>query len=220
MTLRSSIVAFSLVFLLAGNAFAQREYAPVAEHKIKYADWTYPDVNSGELINLRDFAEGKKLLLVFYFAPSCHNSRHDMPYIEELHKQYASAGLGVIGVNVYASRERLLRELEEQKITFPVVNETWLRSDRKKTPHYKYRQRSGDDRKWGTPYSVFLSVADLRPKGDMLMRRTFVVNGELIRDEAERFIREKLGLPSSETAAENSAEGLEICEEEDILKTP
>jgi hypothetical protein len=108
--------------------------------------------------------------------------------------------------------------MERFKITFPVVVESESRDDYKKTLHYDYRRYTGDARKWGSPWNIFLQPAQFE-KGDVLLRKTFVVNGELIEADAEKFVREKLGLPPEGARAELTKENApEVCEAE--KKTP
>ena len=57
--------------------------------------------------------------------------------------------------------------------------------------------------------------AKLSKKGDVLTEKTFVVNGELIEAEAEKFVREKLGLPAEEKKADKTtSQAIEACEPE------
>ena len=70
-------------------------------------------------------------------------------------------------------------------------------SARQQTTHYGYRQSAGDARRWGSPFNVFLEPAKLNPAGEVLTERAWVVGGEMIEKDVERFIREKLGLNQS-----------------------
>jgi hypothetical protein len=86
---------------------------------------------------------------------------------------------------------------------------------KQKTLHYEYRKATGDTRGWGSPWNIFLEPSKLAKKGDFLTEKTFIVNGELIETEAEKFVREKLGLPAETIKAENSAsKTVDICETE------
>lgn len=195
------------------------EYTPLREQKIKYRDWTYENVRTGESVNLREFARDKKLVLVFYFAPWCHNSKYEMPFLQSLHDRYADRGLGIVGVNLYASLERVRRELDEKKITFPVVSESVSKFDRQKSLHYRYRKKTGDDRKWGTPWNLFLPVSAISRKGDVLLKKAVIANGELIEREAEDYIRRQLDLPAigenaSKEKTKNAGKDVEVCEED------
>ncbi|HKU77583.1 MAG TPA: hypothetical protein VJR02_26950, partial [Pyrinomonadaceae bacterium] len=50
-----------------------------------------------------------------------------------------------------------------------------------------------DKRNWGSPWNIFLEPAKLNAKGDVLTEKAFVVNGELIEDEVDKFIASKVG---------------------------
>jgi hypothetical protein len=73
-----------------------------------------------------------------------------------------------------------------------VVSESESREDREKTPHFGYRQLTGDTRRWGSPYNVFLEPAVLAKTGDVLCEKTWVVNGELIEADVDKFIADHL----------------------------
>jgi hypothetical protein len=95
----------------------------------------------------------------------------------------------------------MLTSLDALKVTFPAVYELDLKTAqersevKQKTLHYEYRRLTGDARNWGSPWNIFLETKKLKKDGDVLTKKTFVVNGELIEAETEAFIREKLGLP-------------------------
>jgi peroxiredoxin len=205
-------------------ARAQDEQAPIVEKEFKYNDWTYSSVRDGTPINLRGFTKGKKLVLVVYFAAWCSNWRHEAPFVEKLYEKYKANGFDVIGVAEYDTLEATQKDLETKKISFPVVIDSNSRDARLTTLHYGYRNETGDTRKWGSPWNVFLFPDDLKKKGEVLSKKSFVVNGELIEAEAERFVREKLGLPAEEKKTlQNDAKTIEVCDSDEkkpALKKP
>jgi peroxiredoxin len=200
-----SFSLFLALLLCAFSAFAQIEQAPIIEREVKYKDWTYRNAVDSRMINLRDFTRDKKLVLVVYIAPWCHNWKHQAPFTEKLYQKYKKHGFDVIGVSEYGAADEVKTHLAEYKITFPVVIESESRLDRQKTPHYDYRRETGDTRKWGSPWNIFLEPINLTKKGDVLLKKTFLVNGELIEAEAEPFIRQKLGFSAQETPAPKPA---------------
>lgn len=207
----------ALSFLLIGSMFAsaQTEQAPILEKEIKYKDWTYKSVRDDKQINLRDFAANKKLVLIVYFAPWCPNWKHEAPFAQKLYDKYKSNGFEVIGVGEYDTVEAMKTNLDAFKITFPVVYESAAKDAKQKTLHYEYRQAVGDTRGWGSPWNIFLEPAKLSQKGDVLTEKTFVVNGELIEAEAEKFVREKLGLSvETDKSAKTAGKTIEACEPE------
>lgn len=206
------IFAFTIVISAFVVAIAQNEQSPVVEKEIGYKDWTYKNLKGGGETNLRQFAQGKKLVMVVYWAPWCHNWEHDFAFVQELHHKYAKDGLGVIGVGEYDSVDKMKQNYERNKLSFLSVYESAALSERLNTTHHAQRTAAGDTRKWGSPWYVFLDVSKLNPSGDVLANKVSVVNGELIRPEAEKFIREKLGLGSSGVTATIKPKEIEVCE--------
>ena len=211
-------IFLALTVLFFGFSFvqAQHEYAPVQEKEISYKDWTYKSVSDNKEVNLRNFANGKKLVMVVYYAPWCPNWKLQIPVAQKLYDKYKADGFEIIGVGEYDTVAAMKLNLEDKKITFPLVYESDSRDAKQKTAHYEYRKASGDTRGWGSPWSVFIEPKKLEKKGDVLLKKTFVVNGELIEEEAEKFIREKLGLPAEVKIAQSASKekSIEACEPE------
>ena len=174
------------------------EYAPIQERELKYKDWTYKSAASGEPLNLRGWARGRRLVLVVYFAPWCHNWKAEAPVLARLYRKFHDAGLDVVAVSEYGTPAEIKSYFDAFPAPYAVVVESDSEAEREKTTHYDYRRKTGDTRKWGSPYNVFLDPARLSAKGDTLASKVWVANGELVEAEAERFIRERLGLPPDE----------------------
>jgi len=202
--MKKNLFAVVLLLILAFGAAAQiddHEYAPLTEKEIAYQDWTYKNVKTNQEVNLREFTKNKELVMVFYFAPWCHSSNYQAPVTQKLYEKYKDKGFAVIGVSLYGSIARVEDTMEKRGVGFPVVSESESLKERKETLHYKYRNITGDYRKWGTPWNIFLVPGKLEKEGDVLTNKTTVVNGEIREKEAEAFIREKLGLPAKEAKA-------------------
>ncbi len=208
--LASAIMLFAVTF-----ASAQTEQAPLQEKEIKYKDWTYKSIRDDKPVNLREFANKKKLVMVVYFAPWCPNWKHEAPFAQKLYEKYKANGFDVIGIGEYDTIDAMKTNLDTFKITFPVVSESDSKEARQKTLHYDYRIAVGDTRGWGSPWNIFLEPSKLTKKGDVLTEKTFVVNGELIEAEVEKFVREKLGLSTEKTKADKTVSKIiEVCEPE------
>ncbi len=210
-------ILLALAIMLFGLTFAsaQTEQAPLQEKEIKYKDWTYKSIRDDKNINLREFAQNKKLVMVVYFAPWCPNWKHEAPFAQKLYEKYKSNGFDVIGVGEYDTVAAMKTNLDAFKITFPTVYESDSKEAKQKTLHYDYRKAVGDTRGWGSPWNIFLEPSKLTKKGDVLTEKTFVVNGELIEAEVEKFVREKLGLPVGEVKTNKTAsKTVEACEPE------
>ena len=197
-------LAFAFVAAAAANALAQasHEYAPLEEKTVNYKDWTLKSVKDGADVNLRSFAQGKKLVLVVYFAPWCGNWKNEAPVAAKLYEKYKAAGLDVIGVSEYAPPADTVAFFGEGGSPYTVVSESDSREARDKTAHYNYRQATGDTRRWGSPYNVFLEPAKLSKTGEVLTEKAWVVNGELVEEEVENFIRARLGLDKADKKTE------------------
>jgi thiol-disulfide isomerase/thioredoxin len=199
--MKKLITLVALVFaFLPGMARAQgnHEYAPLEEKTINYKDWTFNSLSDSKPVNLRSFARGKKLVLVVYYAPWCPNWRNEAPIAASLYEKYKAHGLDIIGISEYATRADSLAFFGAGGAPYMVVSESESREDREKTSHYTYRQATGDTRRWGSPYNIFLEPARLNKTGDVLAEKAWVVNGELIEADVEKFIRERLGLDKPE----------------------
>jgi peroxiredoxin len=212
MKLFSAFVMLLLSFVFVS---AQTEQAPIQEKELNYKNWTYKNVRGNGEINLRDYTKGKKLVMVVYFAPWCPNWKHEAPFAQKMYEKYKANGFDVVGVGEYDTVEAMKTNLETFKITFPVVYESDAREAKQKTLHYEYRKAVGDTRGWGSPWNIFIQPASLEKKGNVLLKKAFIVNGELIEPEAEKFIREKLGLPAEDKKAQTAEnKSIEVCEPE------
>lgn len=204
---------FAFIFIISAFTFAfgQNEQSPIVEKEFGYKDWTYKNLKGDGSTNLRQFASGKKLVMVVYWAPWCPNWKHDVAFVQELHNKYAKDGLAVIGVGEYDSVDKMKQNYEQNKLSFPSVYESTGTGERLTTVHYSQRAAAGDTRKWGSPWYVFLEPGKLQA-GEVLAGKVSVVNGELIRPDAEKFIREKLGLGTGGSIAAARSGEVEICE--------
>jgi len=190
------VILVFAVTLLPAKAGAQdkHEYAPLQEKTINYKDWTFKSLKDGAPVDLRQWAQGKKLVLIVYFAPWCPNWHNEAPIVNSLYEKYKTEGLDVIGVSEYGSRDATRKFFGKGGAPYTVVVESENRKERDKTTHYSYRQATGDKRNWGSPYNVFLEPSRLHQDGELLTEKAWVVNGELIEKEADQFVRERLGL--------------------------
>jgi thiol-disulfide isomerase/thioredoxin len=176
----------------AANAQEGHEYSPLAEKTVNYKNWTLPNVKTDKSDELRSLMAGKKLVMIVYFAPWCGNWRYEAPIAARLYEKYKDQGFQVIGVSEYASRDEVKNFFGEAGPPYPVVTESETREDKQKTPHYGYRQLTGDTRTWGSPWNIFLEPAKINGAGQVLAEKAWVVNGELIEDEVDKFISKKL----------------------------
>ena len=183
------VVAFAP---LVGRAQSGHEYSPLVEKTVNYKNWTYKNLKDDKPVDLRTLVQGKKLVMVVYFAPWCGNWKHEAPVAARLYEKYKNQGFEVIGVSEYGSRDEVRNYFGPTGAPYTVVSESETREERDKTPHYGYRQLTGDTRKWGSPWNIFLEPASLAKTGDVLTEKAWVVNGELIEEDVDKFIAERL----------------------------
>lgn len=190
-----TVLMFLIVVALAplvGRAQGGHEYSPLVEKTVNYKNWTYKSIKDDKPVDLRTAVQGKKLVMVVYFAPWCGNWKHEAPVAARLYQKYKDQGFEVIGVSEYGSREDVRNYFGPAGAPYTVVSESEAREDRDKTPHYGYRQLTGDTRRWGSPWNIFLEPALLAKTGDILTEKAWVVNGELIEEDVDKFIAERL----------------------------
>lgn len=188
--------------MMTTTAHAQHEYAPLEEKEINYKNWTYKELKSGTSVNLRERVAGKKLVMIVYFAPWCGNWKYEAPVVARLYDKYKADGFDVIAVSEYAPAADTIAYFGESGAPYTVVVESESRDARDKTDHYACRMKTGDTRRYGSPYNVFIEPANIAKTGDVLIKKTTVVNGELIEEEAEKFIRARLGLKEQTASGE------------------
>jgi thiol-disulfide isomerase/thioredoxin len=186
-----------IVFALATStaaAFAQNghEYSPLVEKTVNYKNWALNDLRDNKPVDLRSLVQGKKLVMVVYFAPWCPNWRYEAPVAASLYEKYKDQGFAVIGVSEYGMRDAVANFFGPNGPPYPVVSESELRDDKQKTSHYAYRQATGDTRNWGSPWNIFLEPATFAKTGDVLTEKAWVVNGELIEADVDKFIADHL----------------------------
>jgi thiol-disulfide isomerase/thioredoxin len=178
-------------------AQAQHEYSPLVEKTVSYKNWTLKDLKDDKPVDLRSLVQGKKLVMVVYFAPWCGNWRNEAPVAAKLYEKYKAQGFEVIGVGEYASRDEVRAFFGPTGPPFTVVTEAETRDDRDKTTHYGYRQLTSDTRKWGSPWNIFLAPEKLTKEGDLLTEKAWVVNGELIEADVDKFISDQLAVKTT-----------------------
>src|SRR5688572_4744691 len=119
------VFSFLLLLLLSFVALqAQNEQSPIVEKDIEYKNWKLKSIRGSDAIDLREYANGKKLVMVVYFAPWCGNWKHDAPMLEKLYKKYSDKGLGVVAVGEYDPVPAMQANLDALKISFPAVYES------------------------------------------------------------------------------------------------
>ena len=189
-----SFLALAISPLTARGQVSQagHEYSPMVESTVNYKNWTLPNLMTDKEEDLRKLMAGKKLVMIVYFAQWCGNWRNEAPVAAKLYDKYKAQGFQIIGVSEYAMKDEVQGYFGKDGPPYPVVIESQLKDDKQDTPHYAYRQLSGDKRNWGSPWNIFLEPAKVSKTGEVLTEKAWVVNGELIEDEVDKFIASKV----------------------------
>ena len=187
-----ALLIFMALVPLAARAQDGHEYSPLQEKTVNYKSWTLNDLKDNKPADLRSLMQGKKLVMVVYFASWCPNWRNEAPVAAKLYEKYQDQGFQVIGVSEYGLRDDVKNYFAPAGPPYPVVTESESRDARDKTAHFGYRQLTGDTRKWGSPWNIFLDPGACTKDGDVLTEKAWVVNGELIEADVDRFISEHL----------------------------
>ena len=199
--MKKLLFALSILALAISPSVARaqdgHEYSPMIETTVNYKNWTLPSLTADKTEDLRQLMAGKKLVMIVYFAPWCRNWRFEAPIAAKLYEKYKAQGFQVIGISEYGTKDEVRNYFGKDGPPYPVVTESESREDKQKTPHYAYRQLTGDKRNWGSPWNIFLEPAKVNATGDVLTEKAWVVNGELIEDEVDKFIASKLGATSA-----------------------
>ena len=161
-------------------------------HPLEYKNFTLPTSIEGQKVSLREFAKGKKLVLVTYFAAWCENSNHDYETITYLLKKFGNKGLAVIGVCNYSSEQEVKDFIKTHQPTYPICIENTDEKAREKSTHFAYRKQCGDTRKWGTPFSLLIEATDMKSEGEVFATEVQSAAGEMDRKEVEKLIKKLL----------------------------
>src|SRR6267378_4937696 len=117
------------------RAQAGHEYSPLVEKTVNYKNWTLNDLKDNKPVDLRSLVQGKKLVMVVYFAPWCGNWRNEAPVAAKLYDKYKDQGFEVIGVSEYGARDDVTNFFAPTGSPYPVVSESESKTDRDKTAH-------------------------------------------------------------------------------------
>ena len=93
-------------------------------HLVGYRPGTKPPEFIGDTLDRRRLSvsdvHGKVVVLNFW-ATWCLECRPEMPVLERLHRELASQGLAIIGINTREDRQTVERYASELGLTFPLV---------------------------------------------------------------------------------------------------
>jgi len=89
-----------------------------------YRSGTLPPSWSGHTLDGRQLSLTElrgKVVVVNFWASWCLECRAEMPVLERLHRESASRGLAIVGINARENKKTVGRYAEELRLTFPLV---------------------------------------------------------------------------------------------------
>jgi cytochrome c biogenesis protein CcmG, thiol:disulfide interchange protein DsbE len=126
-----AVGAWLLTALLVLPAWYQASAAEPAEaalvkrlELVGYRPGVKPPRFSGPTLDARELSLtdlGGKVILVNFWASWCAECRPEMPILETLHRELASRGLVVVGINAREDRHTVARYAAELQLTFPLI---------------------------------------------------------------------------------------------------
>ena len=186
-----------IVFALAISpavALAQgnHEYSPLVEKTVNYKNWTLNDLKDNKPVDLRSLVNGKSSSWLFTLRRGVLTGATKRRWLPVFYEKYKAQGFGVIGVSEYGMRDAVANFFGPNGSPYPVVSESELREDKQRRHTTPTARATGDKRNWGSPWNIFLDPATFAKTGDVLTEKAWVVNGELIEADVDKFIADHL----------------------------
>jgi thiol-disulfide isomerase/thioredoxin len=91
---------------------------------VGYRAGTFSPPFSGSTFDGRQLSTSElrgKVLVVNFWASWCQECRPEMPLLDQLHREFASRGLMIIGINARENKDTVSRYARDLGLTFPLV---------------------------------------------------------------------------------------------------
>lgn len=108
------VVAVLATVVAASAAYALDEGARAPEVGLSTLD--------GRPVRLADLRG--KVVLIDFWASWCGPCREEMPFLERMHRRYASRGLVIVGISVDNELENVRGFLRRTSVSFPIVHDS------------------------------------------------------------------------------------------------
>lgn len=105
-----------------------KQLAERIERELKVAEgqiienFSMNDIN-GKPVSIYDEIKGKKVVILDFWASWCSPCRAEMPRLIALYKQYASKGLGIVGISLDNDADKWKAETQRQGITWTQMSD-------------------------------------------------------------------------------------------------
>lgn len=96
----------------------KEELYPAGEVGSAVAEFTVKD-NDGKEVTLASLREGKKYLLIDFWASWCNPCRKEIPNLKNLYKLYGDKGFQIVSISIDKKKAEWEKALEEEQLPWP-----------------------------------------------------------------------------------------------------
>ena len=94
------------------------ELYPAGKEGTKVPDFTVTD-NAGKSVTLAELCQGKKYILIDFWASWCNPCRKEIPNLKKLYKEYADKGFQIISISIDKKKADWEKALKEENLEWP-----------------------------------------------------------------------------------------------------
>ena len=94
------------------------ELYPAGKEGTKVPEFTVTD-NNGKSVTLAELCQGKKYILIDFWASWCNPCRKEIPNLKKIYKEYADKGFQIISISIDKKRADWEKALKEENLEWP-----------------------------------------------------------------------------------------------------
>ena len=94
------------------------ELYPAGKEGTKVPEFTVTD-NNGKSVTLAELCQGKKYILIDFWASWCNPCRKEIPNLKKLYKEYADKGFQIISISIDKKKADWEKALKEENLEWP-----------------------------------------------------------------------------------------------------
>ena len=94
------------------------ELYPAGKEGTKVPEFTVTD-NNGKSVTLAELCQGKKYILIDFWASWCNPCRKEIPNLKRIYKEYADKGFQIISISIDKKKADWEKALKEENLEWP-----------------------------------------------------------------------------------------------------
>ena len=94
------------------------ELYPAGKEGTKVPEFTVTD-NNGKSVTLAELCQGKKYILIDFWASWCNPCRKEIPNLKKIYKEYADKGFQIISISIDKKKADWEKALKEENLEWP-----------------------------------------------------------------------------------------------------